>query len=384
MNWNEENNHQSINNNDSDYEQQWNNFKQKYQEKWKQYSNDLNLNKMLKYSLITVFIGWMASGIYIVDQGNRGVVTRFDAYANTTMPGPHWHWPKPIENVTNVNVENQRFIEIGYRSTGGERLSSGSVLPEALMLTKDENIINLSLAVQYQIKNARDYLFNVKANEKTLKQVTESVQRGIIGRNTMDYILTEGRSQVVFEIKDEMQKAIDMYKTGILITSVNLQDAQPPEQVQDAFEDAIRAREDKQRLINEAQAYANEVIPKARGASSRILQEAEGYEAKTVEKAKGEADRFEQLLVEYEKAPFITRKRLYLESKEQLYKKSNKVLLNVESGNNMFYFPLSQNQSNNSNTANNQPMIPQQINQTQSSSSPTYKTRNIIRSSRSK
>lgn len=384
MSWNEENNHQSINNNDSDYEQQWNNFKKKYQDKLKQQLADLNLNKMFKYSLLTVFIAWMASGIYIVDQGNRGVVTRFDAYENTTMPGPHWHWPRPIENVTNVDVENQRFIEIGYRSTGGQRLSSGSVLPEALMLTKDENIINVSLAVQYQIKDARNYLFNVKANEKTLKQVTESVQRGIIGRNTMDYILTEGRSQVVFEIKDEMQKAMDMYKTGILITSVNLQDAQPPEEVQDAFEDAIRAREDKQRLINEAQAYANEVIPKARGASSRILQEAEGYEAKTVEQAKGEADRFEQLLVEYEKAPFITRKRLYLESKEQLYKKSNKVLLNVESGNNMFYFPMNQNHSNNSNAANKQMIMPQQINENQSSNSPVYKTRNSVRSSRSK
>ncbi len=384
MSWDNENNHQTINNdNDSSFEQKWNQFKQMYQDKWKQYLADWSFKKWLKYALVFMFFVWMGSGIYIVEQGNRGVVTRFDAYANTTMPGPHWHWPYPIENVTNVNVENQRFIEIGYRSTGRQRIGSNSVLPEALMLTKDENIINVSLAVQYQIKNAKDYLFNVKANEKTLKQVTESVQRGVIGRNTMDYILTEGRSQVVFEIKDEMQKAMDMYQTGIVISSVNLQDAQPPEEVQDAFEDAIRAREDKQRLINEAQAYANEVIPKARGASARMLQEAEGYEAKTVEQAKGEADRFEQLLVEYEKSPFITRKRLYLESKEQLYKKSNKVLVNVESGNNMFYFPLNQMNSTN-NTASNQLPLNKRLEETSSSSRPVYKTRTSVRSSRSK
>lgn len=362
-----------------------NGFKQKYQQDYKHYLRDLPVRKLLNYSSAGLVIAWLCSGIYIIDQGNRGVVTRFDAYASTTMPGPHWHWPLPIENVANVNVENQRFIEVGYRSGASRRINSGSVLPEALMLTKDENIINVSLAVQYQIKNAKDYLFNVKANEDTLKQVTESVQRGVIGKNSMDYILTEGRSQVVFDIKDEMQKAMDIYGTGILVTSVNLQDAQPPEEVQNAFEDAIRAREDKQRLINEAQAYANEVIPKARGASARMLQEAEGYEAKVVERAKGEADRFDQLSIEYEKAPAITRKRLYLESKEQLYKKSNKVLVNVENGNNMFYIPLNQLPQGNSHSANNHQMGDQSSShETKSEIKPLTRTNSGIRTSRSK
>lgn len=386
MGWNDDNpenmGKNSNRNKEQNFEQQWNDFKQKYQQKFTHSLNDLPLKKLINYSFAGIAIVWLVSGIYIVDQGNRGVVTRFDGYARTTLPGPHWHWPYPIENVANVNVENQRYIEVGYRSNGSRRVNSGSVLPEALMLTKDENIINVSMAVQYQIKNAKDYLFNVKASERTLKQVTESVQRGVIGRNTMDFILTEGRSQVVFEIKDEMQKAMDLYGTGLVITSVNLQDAQPPEEVQNAFEDAIRAREDKQRLINEAQAYANEVIPKARGASARLLQEAEGYETKVVQRATGEADRFDQLLVEYEKAPGITRKRLYLESKEQLYKKSNKVLVNVENGNNMFYIPLNQLPQSNANLTNNGTSGSQNV--IQAKNKPLVKTRSGIRTSRSK
>jgi len=210
------------------------------------------------------------------------------------------------------------------------------------MLTSDENIINVRLAVQYQIHNAKDYLFNVKDSEATLKQLTESVERAVIGRNNMDFILTEGRSEIVAEIKREIQAAMDDYHAGITIASVNLQDAQPPEEVQGAFEDAIRAREDKQRLINEAEAYSNEIIPKARGAAARLLQEAEAYEAEKVAKAKGETERFEQLLVEYEKNPAITRKRLYLEAKEKLYSGSNKIMIESERNAPQFYMPLQQ------------------------------------------
>jgi membrane protease subunit HflK len=194
--------------------------------------------------------------------------------------------------------------------------------------------------VQYQINNAKDYLFNVKDNEATLKQLTESVERAVIGRNDMDFVLTEGRSEIVKEIKGEIQQAMDDYRTGITIASVNLQDAQPPEEVQGAFEDAIRAREDKQRLINEAEAYSNEIIPKARGAAARLLQEAEAYEAEKVAKAKGETERFDQLLVEYEKNPAITRKRLYLEAKEKLYSGSNKIMVEAERNTPQFYMPL--------------------------------------------
>jgi len=295
----------------------------------------------------TLALTWLASGVYIVDQGNRGVVSRFGAYVDTTQPGPHWHLPLPIEVVKIVNVEQQRFIEVGYSS----RFAKSATLPqESLMLTSDENIVNVRLAVQYQIHNAKDYLFNVKDSEATLKQLTESVERAVIGRNNMDFVLTEGRSEIVAEIKREIQVAMDDYQAGITIASVNLQDAQPPEEVQGAFEDAIRAREDKQRLINEAEAYSNEIIPKARGAAARLLQEAEAYEAEKVAKAKGETERFEQLLVEYEKNPAITRKRLYLEAKEKLYSGSNKIMIEAERNAPQFYMPL-QSATTNSETA---------------------------------
>ncbi len=298
-----------------------------------------NSGKIMLYSGLSLALGWLASGVYIVEQGNRGVVTRFGAYQETTMPGPHWHLPMPIEQASIVNVENQRFIEVGYRS-GRRDTVNNRTLPESLMLTKDENIVSVRLAIQYQIKDAKDFLFNVRDVDATLKQVTESIERGVIGRNDMDFVLTEGRSQVVNEIKEAVQQAMDDYKTGLRVASVNLQDAQPPEEVQNAFEDAIRAREDKQRLINEAEAYSNEVIPKARGQAARMIQEAEAYEAKIVAEAQGNSERFDQLLVEYKKAPNVTRKRLYLEAKEKLYSNTNKVLVNVEKGNSMFYMPM--------------------------------------------
>ncbi len=297
-------------------------------------------------------LAWLVSGVYIVDQGNRGIVTRFGAYGETTKPGPHWHIPWPVETVKIVNVEQQRFIEIGYSS----RFAKSSTLPqESLMLTRDENIINVRLAVQYQINNAEDYLFNVKDNEATLKQLTESVERAVIGRNDMDYILTEGRGDIAAEIKREIQAAMDDYQAGITITNVNLEDVQPPEDVQGAFEDANRAREDKQRLINEAQAYANDIIPKARGTAARLLQEAEAYEAEKVAKAKGETERFEQLLVEYEKNPAITRKRLYLEAKEKLYSGSNKIMIESERNAPQFYMPLPSAQVSHGKTAQTKP-----------------------------
>ncbi|MDD2759079.1 MAG: FtsH protease activity modulator HflK [Methylomonas sp.] len=290
---------------------------------------------LFSFYKLTGFLGgilvlvWLVSGIYIIDQGNRGVVTRFGAYVDTTQPGPHWHLPAPMEAVNVVNVEQQRYIEVGYSDMS--RMSKSSMIPqESLMLTADENIIAVRLAVQYQINDASAYLFNVKNNEATLKQLTESVLRGVIGRNSMDFVLTEGRSQIVAEIKEQIQVAMDEYQAGISVASVNMQDAQPPEEVQGAFEDAIRAREDKQRLINEAEAYSNEVIPKARGAAARILQEAEAYAAEKVAKAKGETERFEQLLVEYDKNPGITRKRLYLEAKEKLYASTNKIVVDTD------------------------------------------------------
>jgi membrane protease subunit HflK len=282
---------------------------------------------------------WALSGFYIVDEGNHGVETRFGKYIGTTQSGLNWHFPAPIERVEIVNVKQQRFIEVGYRSGGNEAIT-GSVPKEALMLTKDENIVDIRLAVQYQVKDAKEFLFNVVNPAATLKQVIESAQRGVIGSSTMDFVLTEGRSEVVTQIKKEIQEIMDSYKSGIQITSVNLQDAQPPEQVQSAFEDAIKAREDQQRLINEAEAYSNDVVPKARGAAARKLQEAEGYKEQVIAQAQGETSRFSQLLGEYNKAPDVTRKRIYIEAMESVLAETSTVMVDVKAGNNLLYLPL--------------------------------------------
>jgi len=287
---------------------------------------------------------WIASGFYIVEEGNHGVETRFGSFSRITQAGLHWHIPAPIEQVAKVNVKQQRFIEVGYRSGGGDMLTanSGSVPKEALMLTKDENYVDVRLAVQYQVKDAKQFYFNIVDPEATLKQVTESAERGVIGGSTMDFVLTEGRSEIVTQIKKEIQEVMDSYESGIQVTSVNLQDAQPPEQVQNSFADAIKAREDEQRLINEAQAYSNDVVPKARGAAARKMQEAEGYKEQVIAQAEGETNRFLKLYGEYSKAPAITRKRLYIESMESVFSSSNTVMIDVKNGNNMLYLPLDQ------------------------------------------
>lgn len=286
-----------------------------------------------------VLVLWGLTGIYVVDEGSRGVVTRFGAFVDTTQPGLHWHVPAPVERVDVVNMEQQRFLEIGYRS-GGRAQSLGSVPKEAMMLTQDENIIDIRLAVQYQIKDAKAYLFNVADPDLTLKQVIESAQRAVIGKNTMDFVLTEGRSNIADEIKTEIQRTLDDYETGIRVSSVNLVDAQPPDEVQNAFEDAIKAREDEQRLKNEAEAYANEVVPKARGAAARLLEESEAYRQKAVAKAEGESSRFQQLLTEYEKAPDVTRERLYLETMQDIIGQTGAMVVDVKGANNLLYLPV--------------------------------------------
>lgn len=294
--------------------------------------------KGLGFLLVGALILWCFSGLYIVDEGRRGVVTRFGAYTETTEPGLNWHLPAPIEQKQIVDVQNVQVVEVGYRSGG--RQGAGSVPREALMLTKDENIVDIRLAVQYQVKDAKDYVFNVLNPQATLKQVTESVLRGVIGHSNMDFVLTEGRSEIVSEILTEIQKIMDLYESGVIVTTVNLQDAQPPEQVQGAFEDAIKAREDEQRFINEAEAYANEVVPVARGEASRKTQEAEAYKERVIARATGEVSRFAQLLKEYNKAPEVTRQRMYLESMEDVLGETSTVMVDVQKGNNLVYLPL--------------------------------------------
>jgi len=288
-----------------------------------------------------VLVGWLLSGIYIVDQGKRGVVLRFGKYVDTTQPGPHWHIPYPIEAVEIVDVEIRRAVEIGYRSGNAGRSGIRTVPREALMLTQDENIVDIRLAVQYQISNPRDYLFNVVDPDLTLKQVAESTAREVVGKSKMDFVLTEGRSEVVAQVKTLSQDILDnKYAAGLQVVNVNLQDAQPPEEVQEAFADAIKAREDEQRFKNQAEAYSNEIIPKARGAAARQLEEANAYKARVLAESEGEAKRFENLLVEYQVAPAVTRDRLYLETMERVMSDNPKVLIDVDEGNNLLYLPL--------------------------------------------
>jgi membrane protease subunit HflK len=284
---------------------------------------------------------WLASGIYIVEEGWRGVVTRFGDYVATTEPGPHWHLPYPIESVEEVNVAERRRITIGYEAISPSR--TRPVLSEALMLTADENIVNVQLAVQYEVSDAAQYLFTFSNPDQTLKDVAESALREVVGRNNLDYVLTEGREEIQRQTREIIQRVLDSYEIGLEVVQVAIQDVQPPEQVQPAFLDAIKAREDKQRAINEAQGYRNEVIPLAQGEAARILEEAQAYRATAIARAEGDVSRFVQLLEEYRQAPEITRERLYLATMEEVLGGTPKVLLDVEGGDNpLLYLPVDQ------------------------------------------
>jgi membrane protease subunit HflK len=289
---------------------------------------------------VVLAVIWLISGIYTVDEGKRGVVLHFGAYSETTMPGLRW-FPRFIQSVEVVDIENIRGINIGFAAGAANRTTPGATVSrESLMLTQDENIVDVKLAVQYKVKSASDFLFNVNEPEVTLRQATESAIREIIGKNEMDFILKEGRTEITAQSRELIQDILDRYKSGLQVTSVNLQDAQPPEPVQDAFADAVKAREDSERVKNEAETYSNDIIPRARGNAARQLAEAEAYKEKVIAEAKGEASRFEQVFAEYRKAPEVTRKRLYLESMESVLGNSSKVMVDVKSGNNIIYLPL--------------------------------------------
>jgi len=292
-----------------------------------------------KYIFILAFIVWMATGIYIIDPAERGVVLRFGAFQTSTTQGPHWHIPYPVESVYKVNVEQVRSAEIGFRNA--QNSYSGGVSSESLMLTRDENMVDVKLAVQYKIASAQDYLFNVSNPELTLSHVVQSIIRQVVGDNTMDFVLTTGRDQVAQEVKTASQELINDYGLGIQITAVTMQDAQPPVQLKAAFDDVVKAREDEQRYINEARAYANDIVPKARGASQRLLAEAEAYKSEVVSKSEGEAYRFSQILTEYTKAPGVTKERLYRETLEDVLSNTNKVIVDSNS-NSLMYLPIDQ------------------------------------------
>ena len=278
----------------------------------------------ISFSLIGILAlaAWVLSGIYIIDPAERGVVLRLGEFNAITTPGPHWYM-RGIDTVDKVNVDRLRTVS-----------------HRAKMLTKDENIIQVELAVQYQVRDAREYLFEVRDPDYTLQEATESALREVIGAINMDDFLSGGRGAIVQQTKTLTQEILDRYKTGLIITSVNLQDPQPPEEVQGAFEDAIKAQEDEVRYKNQAEAFALDILPKARGDAIRLTEAANAYREQVIAKAEGETSRFLQTLAEYEKAPEVTRKRLYLETMEAVLANTSKVLMQVKDGNSLMYLPL--------------------------------------------
>src|SRR5256714_12600359 len=272
-----------------------------------------------------VLIVWLASGFYIVDAASRGAGLTFGRYAEETNPGLRWRMPWPIQTHELVNLAQVRTLEVGYRNNVRTK-----VLKESLMLTDDENIVDLQFAVQYTVKDARDYIFNVRRPDESAMQIAETAMREVIGKSRMDQILYETQVDIANKTRDLMQQIHDRYGTGVAISAVTIQNAQPPEQVQAAFDDAVKANQDRERQKNEGQAYANDVIPRARGAAARLQQEADGYKQRVIANAEGEASRFKQVLTEYSKAPAITRERIYIETMQQVLGATNKIMLDYK------------------------------------------------------
>jgi len=278
---------------------------------------------------------WLASGFYIVVEGQRGVVLTFGRFSQETGPGLRWRLPWPIQSNEIVNLQQVRTLEIGYRNNVRTK-----VLKESLMLTDDENIVDLQFAVQYVVTDATKYIFNVRRPDESAMQIAETAMREVIGKNRMDAILYETQVDIANKTRDLMQVIHDRYGTGIQISAVTVQNAQPPEQVQAAFDDAVKAGQDRERQKNEGQAYANDVIPRSRGAASRLLQEAEGYKQRVIANADGEASRFKQVLAEYAKAPAVTRERIYIETMQQILASTSKVMMDFRGAGNLLYLPL--------------------------------------------
>ncbi len=280
-------------------------------------------------------IGWLATGIYIVPEGQIGVVTTFGKYTQDSAAGINWRMPWPVQDVEIVDVSSVRKAEIGMRGTTQR-------LKEALMLTDDENIVDVMFNVQYRIKPhaAKDFLFRSRDPDRSVFDAAESAMREVVGRKTMDSVLFESKQEIASAVQVAMQAMLDRYQTGIEVMSVAIQNAQPPQQVQAAFNDAVKAGQDRERQINEGQAYANAVVPVARGMASRLNQEAEAYKARVVQTARGDAERFEKVLAEYEKAPQVTRDRIYIDAMRDVYSNTKKVLVETKGASNLLYLPF--------------------------------------------
>ncbi|MGI9489743.1 MAG: FtsH protease activity modulator HflK [Geminicoccaceae bacterium] len=273
---------------------------------------------------------WALSGFYRVQQDERGVVLRFGEQVAVTDPGLHWHWPSPIETVITPKVTRVNRVEVGFRSAGGaitRNDSSREIDNESLMLTGDENIVDINFVVQWVIDKPEDYLFKVRDPDVTVKAVAESVMREIIGQTPFVEATTQGRKQIEDDAKDQIQATLNTYQAGIVVTEVQVQKVDPPDQVIDAFRDVQRAQADRERAVNEAETYQNDILPRARGDAVKMEQEAEAYAQEVVARSEGDAQRFIAVYTEYAKAPDVTSRRLYLETMEDVLSNMNKVLI---------------------------------------------------------
>jgi membrane protease subunit HflK len=284
---------------------------------------------------LVILLIWLASGAFIVQEGQVAVVTTFGKNPQKTAAGFNWRWPAPIQSHEIVNVSTVRTAEVGYRNNVRNKLPG-----ESLMLTDDENIIDIQFAVQYTLKDPVAWAFNNRDQEETVRQVAETAVREVVGRSKMDSVLYEGREKVAIDVHGMMQQMVDSYGLGVLITNVTMQGVQPPEQVQGAFNDAVAAGQDSAKARNEGEAYANNVIPSARGRAFRLMQDAEAYRSQVVENATGNAARFTSVVAEYQKAPGVTRDRMYLDTMQQIFASTSKVMMDAKGGNNMVYLPL--------------------------------------------
>lgn len=272
--------------------------------------------------IVGAAVVWGLMGLYQIDEQERAVVLRFGKYNSTVRPGLHWN-PPGIDEVIPVNTTKVRAASF-----------------REIMLTQDENIVEVRMSVQYVIDEVKDYVLQVRDPENSLQQAAKSALRHVVGGMTMDLVLTEGRTRIATEVDERLQNYLTSYTTGIRLSAVNVDDSKPPSQVQAAFDDVIKAREDEERVKNEAQSYANGIVPEARGQAQRQIEEASAYREQVIANAEGEADRFNNLLTEYRKAPEVTRERLYLDAVQNVLTNTSKIMVDVEGGNNVMYLPL--------------------------------------------
>jgi modulator of FtsH protease HflK len=299
------------------------------------FTNPFSTKASVLVAAAVVFLFWVCSGFFIIQEGQAGVILTFGKYDYTAKPGINWHMPWPIQSEETVNLSGVRSVEVGRPV-----LIKATNQKDSSMLTEDENIIDVRFAVQYRLKDPTDYLFNNRDPDTAVIQAAETAVREIVARSKMDTVLYEGREKIGIDLANSIQKILDSYKTGIYVTSVTVQNVQPPEQVQAAFDDAVKAGQDQERLKSEGQAYANDIIPRAKGTAARLIQEAEGYKARVVATAEGDAARFKQILVEYSKAPQVTRDRMYIDSMREMYNNVTKILVDTTKSNSLLYLPL--------------------------------------------